>query len=245
MRQESLFISDLHLTANRPEVVERFLHFCDQRAQGAERLYLLGDLFDAYIGDDNRAWPFNAIKASLKRLTDAGTTVFFQHGNRDFLVGELFARETGAHLLGDYEIIDLYGQSALVTHGDLLCTDDVQYQAARARVRSPEWKANALGKPLWLRKLYARWYRYKSGLDKGAKTHDIMDVNGTAVDSVMQGHGVCLLIHGHTHRPGIHRFQLNGVEAQRVVLPEWDGREWVLCWTANGPNQESLNACTG
>jgi UDP-2,3-diacylglucosamine hydrolase len=240
MRQESLFISDLHLTASRPEVVERFLNFCHQRATGAERLYILGDLFDAFIGDDNNDWPFNAIKASLKRLTGLGTTVFFLHGNRDFLLGDRFAEETGAQLLKDYEVIDLYGTPALVTHGDLLCTDDIQYQAARQRVRAPEWKANALGKPLWMRKLYARWYRYKSGRDKGAKTHEVMDVNADTVESVMREYGVNVLIHGHTHRPATHALIINGLSAQRVVLPEWDGKEWLLCWTTQGLKKEPL-----
>ena len=240
MRQESLFISDLHLTASRPEVVERFLHFCHQRVTGADRLYILGDLFDAYIGDDNNTWPFNAIKASLKRLTELGTRVFIQHGNRDFLLGERFAEQTGARFLKDYEVIDLYGTPALVTHGDLLCTDDIQYQAARLRVRAPEWKANALGKPLWMRQLYARWYRFKSGLDKGAKTREIMDVNPATVESVMREYGVSVLIHGHTHRPANHSLNVNGLSAQRIVLPEWDGQEWLLCWTPRGLAKESL-----
>ncbi len=240
MRQESLFISDLHLTASRPEVVERFLHFCDQRATGAERLYILGDLFDAYIGDDNQAWPFNAIKASLKRLTDQGTSVFLQHGNRDFLIGDRFAEQTGARLLEDYEVIDLFGSTALLTHGDLLCTDDTQYQTARIRVRAAGWKANALGKPLWMRKLYARWYRYQSGRDKGAKTREIMDVNAATVATVMHEHKVDLLIHGHTHRPAIHTLMVNGLEVRRVVLPEWNGQEWLLCVTAQGLAQEPL-----
>jgi len=240
MRRESLFISDLHLTANRPEVVERFLHFCHRRATGAERLYILGDLFDAYIGDDNESWPFNAIKSGLKRLTEHGTHVFVQHGNRDFLLGDRFAHQTGARLLNDYEVIDLYGTPALVTHGDLLCTDDIQYQAARQRVRAPQWKANALGKPLWMRQLYARWYRFKSGLDKGAKTHEIMDVNPATVESVMREYGVNLLIHGHTHRPAMHLLQIDGKTAQRVVLPEWNGQEWLLCSTAEGLVQEPL-----
>lgn len=240
MRQESLFISDLHLTANRPEVVERFLHFCHHRATDAERLYILGDLFDAYIGDDNEAWPFNAIKSNLKRLTELGTQVFLQHGNRDFLLGDRFITQTGVQLLDDYAVIDLYGTPALITHGDLLCTDDLQYQAARVRVRAPDWKAHALGKPLWMRRLYARWYRYKSGRDKGGKTHEIMDVNAATVVEVIREHGVTLLIHGHTHRPAMHLLQIDGKTAQRVVLPEWNGQEWLLCSTTEGLVQEPL-----
>ncbi len=241
MSMETLFISDLHLSAAGPERVKRFLAFISQRAPQAERLYILGDLFDAYIGDDNDVWPFGAIKQALWQLHQAGTAVFVQAGNRDFLLGERFSRMTGAVLLGDYALIDLYGKPALLTHGDLLCTDDVQYQAARVRVRSPAWQAQALAKPLWLRRLYARWYRFKSGLDKGGKTLDIMDVNAEAVLAVMRRYGVTRLIHGHTHRPAVHTFSLDGQPAERHVLPEWDGREWVLCWNADGYRQAPLS----
>ena len=240
MRPETLFISDLHLTADRPKTVERFLALCGGRARGAERFYILGDLFDAYIGDDNRAWPFNAVRQALAGLTRDGIQVGFQAGNRDFLVGERFARETGARLLGDHERIDLYGTPTLLMHGDLLCTDDVQYQAARLRVRSPEWQANALAKPLWMRKLYARWYRFKSGLDKGGKTLDIMDVNQDAVTDTLRRFNVRRLIHGHTHRPGRHEFTVDGQPAERFVLPEWNGKEWLLVLDADGQRQEPL-----
>lgn len=243
MRPETLFISDLHLTADRPETVERFLALCGDRARGAERFFILGDLFDAYIGDDNRAWPFSAVRQALAGLTRDGTQVGFQAGNRDFLVGERFARETGARLLGDHELIDLYGTPTLLMHGDLLCTDDVQYQAARLRVRSPEWQANALAKPLWMRKLYARWYRFKSGLDKGGKTLDIMDVNQDAVADTLRRFNVHRLIHGHTHRPGRHEFTIDGQPAERFVLPEWNGEEWLLVVDADGHRQEPLDAC--
>lgn len=240
MPTETHFISDLHLTASQPARVEQFLGLLRQRAARAERLYILGDLFDAYLGDDNNAWPCGAIKAALKERVAAGTAVYLQPGNRDFLLGERFSRETGVTLLGDYALIDLLGAPTLLTHGDLLCTDDVQYQAARIRVRSPEWRAYALSKPLWMRQLYARWYRFKSGLDKGGKTLEIMDVNEDTVASIMRGHGVRRLIHGHTHRPAIHRFSLDGQPAERFVLPEWNGGEWLLCWDAEGFRQEAL-----
>jgi UDP-2,3-diacylglucosamine hydrolase len=240
MRPETLFISDLHLTADRPETVERFLALCDGRARGAERFYILGDLFDAYIGDDNTAWPFSAVRQALAGLTRDGTQVGFQAGNRDFLVGERFARETGARLLGDHERIDLYGIPTLLMHGDLLCTDDIQYQAARLRVRSPAWQADALAKPLWMRKLYARWYRFKSGLDKGGKTLDIMDVNQDAVADTLRRFNVLRLIHGHTHRPGRHSITVDGQAAERFVLPEWNGQEWLVVFDAGGHRQEPL-----
>ena len=222
MPTETLFISDLHLSANRPETTRLFIKFIETRAKGSDRLYILGDLFDAYIGDDDNGWPNREVKKALKSLADQGTAVFFQHGNRDFLVGSLFCQQTGAQLLDDYVVIDAYGEPVLITHGDLLCTDDVLYQAARARVRTEEWKRNALAKPLWLRQLYARWYRFKSGLDKSKKTADIMDVNSDAVMDTFRMFKVGTLIHGHTHRPGMHQIELeDGTTARRMVLAEW------------------------
>jgi UDP-2,3-diacylglucosamine hydrolase len=240
--QETLFVSDLHLSGARPEIARCFLRFLDERVRGVERLYILGDLFDAYIGDDDNARPNRDIKAALKRLTDSGTEVYFQHGNRDFLLGERFSRETGVKLLGDYAVIDLYGIPTLVTHGDLLCTDDVQYQTARVRVRAEAWKRNALGKPLWMRRFYARWYRLKSGLDKRGKTHDIMDVNSEAVAEALRRHGVSRLIHGHTHRPAVHELEIGGTVCQRFVLPEWGGEEWALCWDREGFRREAIGS---
>jgi UDP-2,3-diacylglucosamine hydrolase len=230
MPQNTLFISDLHLSAARPDITRRFLSFIESHAQGAQRLYILGDLFDAYIGDDDNSTPNREVKAALKKLTSAGTAVYFQHGNRDFLVGQRFAEETGAELLGDYAVIDLYGEKALVTHGDLLCTDDRLYQAARLRVRVDAWKHNALSKPLFVRQLYARWYRFKSGLDKSKKTLDIMDANPQAISDALSQHGVQILIHGHTHRPAVHTLEIDGLAAERFVLAEWNATGQVLCW---------------
>ena len=132
----------------------------------------------------------------------------------------------------------LHGRPVLLMHGDLLCTDDVQYQAARLRVRSPAWQADALAKPLWMRKLYARWYRFKSGLDKGGKSLDIMDVNQDAVTDTLRRFNVRRLIHGHTHRPGRHTFTVDGQPAERFVLPEWNGEEWLLVFDADGYRRE-------
>lgn len=242
MKRETLFISDLHLTPQRPATLQRFLRFLAERAARAERLYILGDLFDAYLGDDDLASPNREVRSALKRLTASGTQVFFQPGNRDFLLGEGFGAATGVELLGDYTVIDLYGTPALLTHGDLLCTDDVQYQAARQKVRSPEWRRYALGKPLWMRRLYARWYRFKSTLDKSGKHHEIMDANPNTVITVMQAFGVHLLIHGHTHRPGLSQHGLGTETGIRIVLPEWDDRETVLCWNHEGYRQEPLDS---
>jgi len=234
MQAESLFIADLHLSAKRPDVTRRFLAFIQNRCLGADRLYILGDLFDAYIGDDDDS-PLNRdVKSALRQLSESGTAIFFQHGNRDFLVGERFSRETGATLLGDYALIDLYGQPVLLTHGDLLCTDDVLYQAARIRVRAEEWKRNAMAKPLLARQIYARWYRFKSGLDKSKKTLDIMDANAEAVVETFRRFGVTKLIHGHTHRPAVHELTVDGRSAQRFVLAEWNATGQTLCWKQTG-----------
>ena len=234
MQAETLFISDLHLCAARPETTRRFLSFLAGRAQDAERLYILGDLFDAYIGDDDQSSPNREVKSALGRLVDSGTSVFFQHGNRDFLAEEGLCRETGVGLLGDYAVIDLYGEPALITHGDLLCTDDVLYQEARIRVRANEWKRKALSKPLFIRQWYARWYRFKSGLDKGKKSRLIMDANPQAVIESIQRHGVSILIHGHTHRPAVHELDVGGKPARRFVLAEWKETGQALCWREGG-----------
>jgi len=240
MRQETLFISDLHLKASEPFKVQRFLSFLNTRAASVERLFILGDLFDAYLGDDDQSFPFGAVKKALKTRTDQGTAVYFQSGNRDFLVGEDFSRETGVELLGDMTIIDLYGTPTLLMHGDLLCTDDLSYQAARIRVRTPEWRSYALGKPLWMRKLYARWYRFKSGLDKQGKTMEIMDVNQDAVFNALEDAEVFHLIHGHTHRPQIHLIHLPGGEAERLVLPEWTESASVWVYSEGSRHQEVI-----
>lgn len=241
MSAESLFISDLHLRAGRRQGVQRFLAFLQRRAVGADALYILGDLFDAYIGDDDNRFPNRDIKLALLALTAGGTRVFFQHGNRDFLLGRQFCQETGVALLPDYAVIDLYGGATLLTHGDLLCTDDIRYQAARKRVRTADWKTRALAKPLFARRLYARWYRFKSGRDKQGKTAEIMDVNRDTVVATMQSFGVSRLIHGHTHRPAVHEVALGERVGQRFVLAEWSDRGSVLVWTSAGYRIETVD----
>lgn len=236
---ETLFISDLHLSAGRRATTRRFLHFLQTRARHAQRLYILGDLFDAWVGDDDNTPPNRAVKQALRALSDAGTEVFYQHGNRDFLIGERFLRETGCQPLPDHAVIDLYGVPALLMHGDLLCSDDLPYLAFRARSRTPEWRGDILGKPLPLRLLGARWYRLRSYWHKAKKASEIMDVNQDTVRETMQKHGVARLIHGHTHRPAVHDFQLGGKAVQRFVLAEWGRQGSVLCWTADGYRIES------
>lgn len=235
MNNEILFISDLHIALDKPEITRRFIDFLKQRANRASALYILGDLFDAWIGDDDFTPPGQTLRAQLNALTASGTQVYLQTGNRDFLLGERFSRDTGVRLLGDYAVIDLFGEPTLLTHGDLLCTDDLPYQEFRKLSRTGEWQRSVLSKPLWLRLLAARWYRLRSFWHKRKKSAEIMDVNQETVMKVMQEHGCFRLIHGHTHRPALHQFELLGRTAKRFVLADWkkDAAE-VLCWGQDG-----------
>jgi UDP-2,3-diacylglucosamine hydrolase len=236
-----LFISDLHLSLDKPEITRRFLSFLENRAVEAEALYILGDLFDAWIGDDDPTPPSGKIKHQLKKLTSAGTQVYLQPGNRDFLLGERFCRETGVTLLGDYEVIDLYGVPTLLTHGDLLCTDDLPYQAFRAKSHTPEWIRSVLSKPLLLRLLAARWYRLRSFWHKRKKSQEIMDVNPQEVIRVMKEKGCLQLIHGHTHRPDVHDVKINDSAGWRFVLAAWSKEAGqALCWTHQGYRIETV-----
>ncbi|QFY41851.1 UDP-2,3-diacylglucosamine diphosphatase [Candidatus Methylospira mobilis] len=234
MNKRIAFISDLHLSEARPEITQCFFDFVREQGDTLSALYILGDLFDAYIGDDDRSPLQQAVRYALLRLNQEGVKVYLQLGNRDFLLGAGFGGATGVVLLDEYAVVDLGGQRVLLTHGDLLCTDDVKYQTARARIRTPEWKRNALSKPLWIRKLYACWYRYRSGVDKSKKTQYVMDVNQAAVIAALEQHNVTALIHGHTHRPGMHRLSVHGKPARRFVLGEWNPGGAVLYWTLEG-----------
>lgn len=241
MNQEILFISDLHISLEKPEITRRFLAFLQNRAPKAAAVYILGDLFDAWIGDDDPTPPNNKIRKQLKQLTDSGTRVYLQQGNRDFLLGKQFCRDTGVTLLDDYVVIDLHGTSTLLTHGDLLCTDDLPYQVFRAKSHTPEWQQGVLSKPLLLRLLVARWYRIRSYFHKRKKSRDIMDVNQDTVIKIMRDYTSMRLIHGHTHRPNVHNFEINGQPAQRFVLAAWskDAGE-VLCWNSKGHRREAI-----
>lgn len=241
MKQDIIFISDLHLALEKKEVNRRFLSFLADQASMASAVYILGDLFDAWIGDDDNTPPNKKIKAQLKKVTDSGTPVFLQQGNRDFLIGEKFSQETGITLLDDYAVIDIFGVKTLLTHGDLLCTDDIPYQEFRIKSHTKEWQKNVLSKPLWVRILAARWYRFRSHFHKRKKSVEIMDVNQQTVVKVMQENHCLRLIHGHTHRPAIHDFKISGKPAQRFVLAEWkkDHIE-ILRWNSQGFKIETI-----
>lgn len=241
MNTGTLFISDLHLRGTRRSITRRFLQFLETRAMDAEQLYILGDLFDAWVGDDDPSPPNRRVIAALRRLTDAGIPVSLQLGNRDFLIGERFIRETGVSLLEDYAVIDLYGRPTLLMHGDLLCSDDIPYLEFRKKTRAPDWREYVLSKPLLLRLAYARWYRFRSFFHKRGKTGDIMDVNQQTVIQTMQQYGVNCLIHGHTHRPAVHDLQIAGQPGHRIVLDQWEQRGNVLVCEAGGKRFEYLD----
>jgi UDP-2,3-diacylglucosamine hydrolase len=241
LNQDTLFISDLHLSLEKPEITSRFLAFLSDRATKAAAVYILGDLFDAWIGDDDFTPPNNKIRKQLKQLTDSGIPVYFQPGNRDFLLGKQFCTDTGIILLDEYAVIDLYGTPTLLTHGDLLCTDDLPYQEFRVKSHSLEWQQAVLSKPLLLRLLVARWYRLRSFFHKRKKSQNIMDVNQGAVVKVMREKHCLRLIHGHTHRPAVHDFEIDHQTAQRFVLAAWSKTAAeLLCWNNNGYRIELL-----
>jgi UDP-2,3-diacylglucosamine hydrolase len=228
---ETLFISDLHLSAERPGTVALFLRFLATRARAAQRVYILGDLFDAWIGDDDDAPPGPEVRAGLRAMTDSGTACLLMRGNRDFLIGRRFARATGCTLLRDPALVDLGGVATLLMHGDLLCTDDVAYQRFRRRMRNPLVQRLFLWKSLAGRRAMAADYRSKSGAATALKPEEIMDVNPQTVWDYLHRRGVRNLIHGHTHRSGDHRLSVDGQEATRRVLAEWHpDRGEVLVW---------------
>ena len=205
----TLFISDLHLEAERPEIGEQFLAFLDDEAAQAEALYILGDFFEAWVGDDDPDEYYLSIKKALRTLVDRGVPVYFMHGNRDFMIGESFAAETGVTLLPDPCPLELYDKSVLLSHGDALCTDDVEYQQVRAMTRNPEWQAMMLAKPLEERIAIAKQARSQSEERNKTLSESIMDVNADAVKQTISEHGVEILLHGHTHRPAIHQANLS------------------------------------
>ena len=215
------FISDLHLQANNPQITQIFLHFLNDIANKADALYILGDLFETWIGDDDGSHFATTIKTALKRLVNHGVTVYFMHGNRDFILGKRFANETGVQLLTDPSVQQIYGHKILLMHGDLLCIDDVKYQAFRRKAHDPKFQTRMLRLPLWIRRLIAAWARYKSKRHTSTTNLTIQDVNLNEVQRYMQQYHSNLLIHGHTHRPASHELTINGQTGKRIVLAAW------------------------
>jgi UDP-2,3-diacylglucosamine hydrolase len=235
----SLFISDLHLNESRPDIIRAFYVFLQQKAAGAEALYILGDFFDAWIGDDDNSELSQDVAIALKQVSDQGTRLFLMHGNRDFLLGKDYASRCGATLLDEGTVIDLYGCPTLLTHGDSLCIDDIPYQQFRHQVRLPAWQQQVLAQPLEVRRVMAASMRSQSESMNSLKAADIMDVNIDEVSRVMQSAGVQRLIHGHTHRPARHLLEINNQPAERIVLGDWHSHGWCLVAKENSLELQS------
>jgi UDP-2,3-diacylglucosamine hydrolase len=225
-----LFISDLHLDDARPQITDLFVRFLAHEARGADALYILGDLFESWIGDDDDEPLARRMAHTLHDLSESGVPTYFMHGNRDFLLGADYAKQCGMTLLEDPTLVELGGERTLLMHGDSLCTDDIEYQKFRAFVRNPAWQTQFLAQPLAERRAFAAQARGESRKQTAMKAAEIMDVNQRAVESAMRTHGVRRLIHGHTHRPATHRFDLDGTSAERIVLGDWYEQSSVLTW---------------
>ncbi|MDR6644740.1 UDP-2,3-diacylglucosamine hydrolase [Luteibacter sp. 1214] len=239
----TLFIADLHLDDARPGITTLFEQFlASDEARSASAFYILGDLVEAWIGDDDDAELPDRIANATRALRDGGVPVYFMAGNRDFLLGETFAARAGMTLLEDGTVHDIEGARTLLMHGDVLCTDDVEYQTVRAQVRTEAWKAQVLSMPLAARRAFAAQARSDSKSRTGRIDETIMDVNQNAVESAMRDAGVRRLVHGHTHRPAVHDFTLDGDAAQRIVLGDWYDHGSVLAIDGDRVELRGLSA---
>jgi UDP-2,3-diacylglucosamine hydrolase len=220
-RTLALFISDLHLQESHPRTAEAFFRFLAEHAARADALYLLGDIFEYWAGDDDLGTPFHQrIVSALRELADSGVAVYWMAGNRDFLVGQDFARAAGLTLLPDPSVITIGGQTITLVHGDAQCTDDLKYMAFRTQVRDPAWQQQFLAMPLEQRKAIIAGLREGSRQAQGEKSYEIMDVTADAVAALHEATGADTIIHGHTHRPALHQDPQTG--RRRYVLPDWE-----------------------
>jgi UDP-2,3-diacylglucosamine hydrolase len=236
----TLFISDLHIDASRGDITEQFLKFLKTEANGAAALYILGDLFESWIGDDAPDAAQSAVIAGLHELTSSGVPCFVMHGNRDFLLAAEFSRASGARLLPDPLIATLYGEPVLVMHGDALCTDDRAYQRLRATVRDAAWQRQFLALSIEARRALAGAARAGSQAHTAAMENTITDVNSDSVAAALRAAGTATLLHGHTHRPAIHALEVDGKPRTRIVLGDWYHQGSVLRWDHDGPELRSL-----
>jgi UDP-2,3-diacylglucosamine hydrolase len=237
----SIFVSDLHLTPDRPRASKLFFDFAAGAAAQAEALYILGDLFEYWVGDDDLGDPFNALVAdALHALSRKGVALYFMHGNRDVLIGGRFAQRCGAKLIADPLLLDLYGTKTLVMHGDTLCTDDLEYQKFRVYAHDPENQRKFLSQPLAERRKQFMGWRAESEKSKQGKSAEIMDVTPAAVEKTLREHGYPRLIHGHTHRPARHVHVVDGKSCERWVLTDWYGRAGYLRCDSSGCRTETL-----
>lgn len=232
--KNTLFISDLHLDRSRPAITQLFLAFLNREAAQADALYILGDLFEAWIGDDNKTEFNEMIFDAIKKISQAGTPIYIMPGNRDFLIGKNFIQQTGCHYLTDPSVINLYGNRVLLMHGDLLCTDDKDYLRFRKIVQNPVIKNLFLCLPLIWRKNIALKLRSRSQMQGATKSSNVMDATNEGVKNIIDKYDVLFLIHGHTHRPSIHYFNHAEKTIRQIVLSDWDKRGNALSIQANG-----------
>ena len=229
----TLFISDLHLDESRPEITAAFYDFLKDRASKADALYILGDFFEAWIGDDEDSSLSREVISALKQLSDSGVKLFVMHGNRDFLLGSIFCQQSGATLLPDPSVVNVYGKKILLMHGDSLCTSDSEYMAFRLQARSTAWQEHLLSHSLEKRRELVAYMRSQSKSMNSLKSEDIMDVCLTDVISEIDKAGVNTLVHGHTHRPDKHVFNTKKTSAVRWVLGDWGDKVWFIEAKAN------------
>lgn len=231
----TLFISDLHLCAERPDITSAFLEFLNAyRVRRPEALYILGDLFEVWIGDDASIDDHQPVIAALRHFTQSGIPVYVMHGNRDFLLGSAFETASGCRLIAEPVIVNLYGTPTLLMHGDTLCTDDVEYQRFRAQVRNPAWQQKVLALTPQQRAALAQDYRAQSREKSSQKSMEIMDANPQAVENTLRQHSVLHMIHGHTHRPAVHDITVDSNPARRTVLGDWHHQGSVLVCDPGG-----------
>ena len=239
----TLFISDLHLCTKQPQCVKVFMHFMKHIAPQAEALYILGDLFEYWVGDDDIDDPLHQqITRAMRALTESGTRLFLMHGNRDLLMGKVLEQASGGTLLTDPTLIDLYGTPTILTHGDALCTDDVAYQSFRKQVHDAGWQQLFLAQPLAQRKTQIEQMRTRSESEKQTKSTEIMDVNAESVAGFLREHGYPRLIHGHTHRPMHSQHHLDGYTCERWVLGDWHKTGNALRCDAQGCHVELVKS---
>jgi UDP-2,3-diacylglucosamine hydrolase len=241
----TLFISDLHLDAERPQITELFGQFVRSEARRSDALYILGDLFEAWVGDDDPSEAGEYVARELSALQAAGVPVYFIRGNRDFLLGQDFARRARMTILPDPAVVMLYGTPTLIMHGDLLCTDDVAYQQFRAQTRDPKWQAQFLSQPLQARIAFAQQARaaskaHQSGLKQQGTMETITDVSPATVEGTFSRYGLDRIIHGHTHRPAVHELDIDGCARERIVLGDWYDQGSVLRVDADGFELQAL-----
>lgn len=245
----TLFISDLHLDATRPAITELFGRFMRDEAKSADAVYILGDLFEAWVGDDDPSDVGALVAATLREVADAGVPVYFIRGNRDFLVGQDYASRAGFRILPDPAVVMLHGRPTLLMHGDLLCTDDVAYQAFRSQTRNPAWQAQFLAQPLQARLAFATQARaasqaHQAKLREGGndvRFETVTDVTPAAVEATFSRYGVDRMIHGHTHRPNVHKLRVKDRDCERIVLGDWYEQGSVLRVSADGFQLQALS----